>query len=251
MQHRSAFYLVAAVGVVLAAIGVSFRQGWVPPRLSPLPALDMSVAQPWFIDWRLAELRRDPALCSRVLKSPHISATPIIDSPLQDGCGWINGVRVELLGQVRIKFDKLTCESAAALAMWVEHEVQPAAQRIFGQPVTSIQHFGSYACRDIAGRASAYARRSEHASANAVDISGVTLADGRQITVVKGWNDAGLFARNDIGATARKEASDAAQFLRAIHQGACRYFRVALSPAFNAAHRNHFHLDRGPLQRCR
>jgi hypothetical protein len=90
-----------------------------------------------------------------------------------------------------------------------------------------------------ANHASLFARRSQHASANAVDISGFTLGDGRQITVAKGWNDAG------------SPAGDSAKFLRAIHQGACRYFRVALSPAFNSAHHDHFHLDRGPLQRCR
>jgi hypothetical protein len=251
VKHRPALYLALAVIGVLAGVGASFRHGWVPPRYSPLPALNLSVARPWFIDWRLAELRRDPALCARVLRPPHIVATSIADSPLQDGCGWTNGVRVASLGQVSIRLDKLTCETAAALAMWLEHEVQPAAQRVFGQPVTSIQHFGSYACRNIAGHASAPARRSEHALANAIDISGFTFADGRHITVIKGWNDAGLFARNDIGVTARKDAQDAAQFLRAVHQGACRYFRVALSPAFNSAHHDHFHLDRGPLQRCR
>ncbi|MGI9478102.1 MAG: extensin family protein, partial [Hyphomicrobiaceae bacterium] len=31
---------------------------------------------------------------------------------------------------------------------------------------------------------------------------------------------------------------------------ACHYFRVALSPAFNAAHRDHFHFDRGILWTC-
>ena len=226
--------MIVPIGL-LAAIGIYFRPGLVPPRFHPLQSLDLSVARPWFLDWRLAELRRDPELCSRVLQSPQISATLIADSLPQNGCGWVNGVRVASLGQVRIKFDKLTCESAAALAMWVEHEVQPAAQRLFRQPVASIQHLGSYSCRNIAGHIDLPARRSEHASANAVDISGFTLADGRQISVAKGWND----------------AEPKSQFLRAIHQGACRYFRVALSPDFNAAHRDHFHLDRGPLQRCR
>ena len=31
-----------------------------------------------------------------------------------------------------------------------------------------------------------------------------------------------------------------AEFLRAVHSGACHYFRVSLSPAFNAAHKDHF-----------
>jgi len=42
-----------------------------------------------------------------------------------------------------------------------------------------------------------------------------------------------------------------AEFLRLAHAGACNYFRVALGPEFNRAHRDHFHLDRGILSTCK
>jgi hypothetical protein len=42
-----------------------------------------------------------------------------------------------------------------------------------------------------------------------------------------------------------------ARFLHDIHERACRYFRVAIGPDFNAAHANHFHFDRGALTSCR
>ena len=42
-----------------------------------------------------------------------------------------------------------------------------------------------------------------------------------------------------------------ARFLRAAHGRACRYFRVAIGPEFNAAHWNHIHLDRGVFMGCR
>jgi hypothetical protein len=32
---------------------------------------------------------------------------------------------------------------------------------------------------------------------------------------------------------------------------ACKYFRVAIGPEFNAAHWNHLHLDRGVFERCK
>ena len=78
-------------------------------------------------------------------------------------------------------------------------------------------------------------RRSEHATANAIDISGFRLADGTRISVRRDWNGE------------RKKS----QFLRAVHQRACGYFRVALSPDFNRAHHDHFHFDRGFLWTCR
>ena len=68
-----------------------------------------------------------------------------------------------------------------------------------------------------------------------MDIGGFSLADGRQISVERSWRGSG------------KEA----EFLHAVHSRACRYFRVALGPDYNAAHSNHFHLDRGFLSRCK
>ena len=45
--------------LTLLAIGVAvlFRQGLVPSWLSPLPALDLASANPWLVDWRLAEIQ--------------------------------------------------------------------------------------------------------------------------------------------------------------------------------------------------
>ena len=226
--------MYAAVVLLLASVSLAFRQGLIPARFSPLPALDLAVARPWMADWRLAELRHEPELCRRVLKAPQIEAGPIADNPLKDGCGWTNSVRTTSVGNARLSLDKLTCETAAALALWMQHEVQPLAGQLLGQRVASVQHLGSYACRNIRGSTVWRHAKSEHATANAIDIRAFSLADGRQISVLKSWS-----------------AGDAdARFLHAAHQGACRYFRVALGPAYNAAHRDHFHLDRGLLKRC-
>jgi len=213
---------------------VWFRQGLVPAALNPLPALDLSQADPWLVDWRLAALKHDPQLCRRVLAQPQISAEPVPDNPPQQGCGWTNSVRLTSAGGVHAAFDKATCEAASALALWLTHDVQAIAQEIFGQRVVSIQSFGSYACRNIIGNPFWKDIRSEHATANALDISGFTLTGGRQISVLQHWKGTGPEAR----------------FLRAVHARACRYFHVVLGPDYNAAHHNHFHLDRGFLWRC-
>ncbi|WP_375288594.1 extensin family protein, partial [Sphingomonas sp.] len=97
--------------------------------------------------------------------------------------------------------------------------------RLLGTQVTAIRHFGSYSCRRLYGRdAGAF---SEHATADAVDIAGFVLADGRTISVVRDWQGNG----------------DAATFLRTVRNGACGVFATVLSPDYNAAHRDHLHLD--------
>jgi hypothetical protein len=218
---------------VAAAVGV-LRQGVIPGRFLPIPAIDLTVKRPWFVDWRLAELRRDPGLCRRVLKEPIIASVGVTDTPMKDGCGITNGVRITRIGGARVDVGRLTCEMAAATALWLTHEVQPAAQKHFGASVASVQHLGTYSCRNIAGSKWLGAWRSEHATANAIDISGFTLTNGKSITLIRDWKGSG---------------SESA-FLREIHSAACRYFRVAIGPEFNAAHRDHFHYDRGAIDRC-
>lgn len=91
----------------------------------------------------------------------------------------------------------------------------------------------TYTCRPIAGRRDR--RLSEHAFANAVDIRGFTLEDGRVVTVAQGW---------------RGRREDRA-FLRAVRDGACRHFQAVLSPDYNRAHRDHLHFDLGRDKMCR
>ena len=231
---RVLLFVVVATGTALATV-LAFRQGLVIPALNPLPPIDLARPAGWLIDWRLASVKHHPDLCALTLKAPYIEAQQIPDSPLKDGCGWTNGVRLAAAGGVRAGFDKVTCETAVALALWLEHEVQPTARQLFGQPVRSIQSYGSYACRNIIGTKLWGGVRSQHATANAVDIAGFTLADGRSISVRAHWRD-----ETEVG-----------RFLRTVHRRACPYFRVVIGPNYNAAHHNHFHLDRGPLSFCR
>src|SRR5262245_37426278 len=146
-----------ALALVLALVGtaLAFRQGLVPPLINPLPPIDLaqdfSRGSPWLVDWRLASIKRYPSMCARTLKAPHIEAQQVDDEPMEDGCGWINAVRLTSAGGVRAPFDKLTCETAVALALWFEHEVQSLATEILGQRVAAVRSFGSYACRNIVG----------------------------------------------------------------------------------------------------
>ncbi|MGQ0457333.1 MAG: extensin-like domain-containing protein [Hyphomicrobium sp.] len=228
----------AAVAAALTFGVVSYAaliHNLVPNRFNPLAPPDLAQSNAWFIDARIARLRHDRSGCGRALQPPIIGASAIADSPLQDGCGWKNAVRIAAFAGARMPIDALTCEMAAAMAMWVEHVVQPAALRRFNSRVASIQNFGGYACRNIIGSTLWGGFRSQHATANAIDLSAFTLADGRRISVKSDW----------------RESDAAGQFLREIHTGACRYFRAVLGPNYNEAHRDHFHFDRGFITSCR
>ena len=97
-----------------------------------------------------------------------------------------------------------------------------------GAEVVKIETFGTYSCRTRNSQPGA--RLSEHAFANAVDVSGFVLADGRRITVEQGW---------------RGPDDRVRRFLRQIHQGGCRRFAIGLSPDSDAYHYNHLHFDMG------
>jgi hypothetical protein len=113
--------------------------------------------------------------------------------------------------------------------------VQPLALAVFGSRVAALQDMGTYSCRNIVGNEPWAKMRRQHALANALDIGGFRLEDGRQISVAKDWKGKGPEAR----------------FLRAAHERACRYFRVAIGPDFNPAHANHLHYDRGIFKTCK
>lgn len=221
--------------ILLVAIAGGFWFGVIPQRWSPFSPISLEDRPSFFVDPRLSALRFDRDLCLAVLKEPHIDASPIPDRTTADNCGWTNAVKFTRVGGAHIGVEPLTCEMAAALTLWVEHEVQPLAREMYGQEVVRLGDMGTYDCRNIVGNPLWKGMRSQHAAANAIDISGFTFADGRTITLLRDW---------------KRKGKDSA-FLREVHQRACRYFRVALGPDFNAAHANHFHFDRGLMWTCR
>jgi len=236
MRRRGRFFLrILLVLLLLVTAFAAFWFGLVPQRYSPFAAISLDEPPTWFVDFRLAALRRDPELCRTVLREPHIAASPIPDSDMHNGCGWTNAVRISSVGGAELGVAQLTCEAAAALALWVEYEVQPLAVATFGSRVAGIEDMGTYSCRNIIGNRKWANMRSQHALANAIDIGGFHLADGRRISIAKHYKGTG----------------QEADFLHAVHERACSYFRVAIGPNFNPAHWNHLHLDRGIFTRCK
>jgi hypothetical protein len=240
-RRRPAPLFVAAM--LSVAIAAALWNGLIPHRFLPLPTLNIAEPGSWFLDFRIAALKSDVAQCQATLTSPLINARAMTDAPYDKGCGWRNAVRVSTAGGASVSIDKMSCDLAAAFAMWMAHEVQPAARQYLNSDVKSVQHMGVYACRNIVGSAALTAFRSQHARANAIDVASFNLADGRSISVARHWKG--------LTKDGAKDPDNSAKFLHAIHRAACRYFRVALGPNYNAAHSNHFHLDRGAFKSCR
>lgn len=220
--------LLCLIGTPLAV-----QQGWlqVPPRLNPWAPLDVRQPPNLLIGYKLLRLQRDPLMCRLALDSSVLRYTAVDDKPSDTGCALENSVRVQRAGVQFSSSFLATCKLAVAYALFEEHGLQPAAQRVFGQPVARVDHLGSFACRNIGSSQ----RRSQHATANALDIAGFRLKDGRRINVLKDWG----------------KDSDEGRFLREVRDAACDSFRVTLGPEYNAAHRDHLHLDMGMFSMCR
>lgn len=223
-------------GGVLAIAGgaVSVWRGWldVPPQWNPWAPLDIKAAPNWLTGYKLMRLRSDPELCTQALSSSDLRVSPQADSPGAK-CPLVGALRVQGGGVALSSSFIASCPLAVAYAMFEHHTLQPAAQSAYGQKIARVDHLGSFACRNVYNRESGALSR--HASADALDIAGFRLAGGRTISVLRDWP---------------KQNQDA-EFLRQVRDGACESFSVVLSPDYNAAHRNHFHVDVGRWSVCR
>jgi hypothetical protein len=130
------------------------------------------------------------------------------------------------IGPVAVKpAATLACPVVSALDQWMVSAVQPAAMRWFAQPVVAIRQISAYSCRGMNGNPRA--RISEHAFGNALDIAAFTLADGRTVTVKRGW----------------RGAPEEQGFLRDVQAAACQTFTTVLAPGSNRFHYDHMHVD--------
>lgn len=182
-----------------------------PPELSGEAALALKVQAP------------DDTACRSRLTSLGATFEPL--PPIVVGqCGTDRPLKLSSLkGGVAIEPPAtLVCGAAEALARWTT-EVQFAAERDLGQPLTSLS-VGSYECRGQ--NHDRDAKLSEHALANAVDVMGY-----------------GFSGRASIRVGATPAGTPETSFQAAAQAKACGFFRTVLGPGSDAAHANHLHLD--------
>jgi hypothetical protein len=203
---------------------------WAPPEDLPWKPLRLDQPVGLATPLKFARAAADPALCRAVLAEGRVA---FVEEPDRDlgGCATKNTVR--LRAGLAPAAPVVTCPVALGYAFWTRHVVEPAARAELGQSIARVEHYGTYACRNLYGRETG--RRSEHAFANAIDVAAFRTASGDRVSVVRD------FRRDDRRG----------RFLRRVRDGACPWFRAVLSPDYNAAHGDHFHLDRGPYGICR
>ena len=239
MRAAVLFFVIAtaiAVAVVEGAAYVALhRQDFAWTRLD----LDDPVGQA--TGPKLAALAQEPQRCRSLLADIGDADRPVPPRRAGADCGYDDGMRLLPESERSIGFAPrapvTSCPVAAGLALWERDVVQPAALKHLGRRVAAIDHAGSYSCRRLYGRSEG--AFSEHATANAFDVLGFRLSDGRTVSVLRDWPSDG---------------PDAA-FLRDVRDGGCRLFATVLSPDYNAAHADHLHLDQarrgGGWRMCR
>ncbi len=173
--------------------------------------------------------RPEDAACLTDLSSTGARFEALPDTYAAPGCNRLGTVQLAALAGDRSQFGvsnigPVQCRVASTFSEWARFGVDRAAREILGSPLARIETMGSYACRNVAGSS----RRSAHASAEAIDVSGFVLEDGRRITLTGDWNG---------GSAAERE------FLRVVHRSACKRFGTVLGPEYNRAHEDHFHLE--------
>ena len=211
---------VLALVMLMLMIGRPVREAEIAPTLLRAERIDAFAG--------------DVPACRAALDQAGFETIPLPDMREGPRCGYHEAVELTLSAHPYSGPVGGSCALAAALALWERDVVVPAAEAHLGQSVVRIELAGAvYSCRPIAGRSDR--RMSEHARANAADIGGFTLADGREIKVLGGW----------------RGRADERAFLRAVRDGACAHFQAVLSPDYNRAHRDHLHFDLGRDKMCR
>ncbi|MCH2163706.1 MAG: extensin family protein [Marinovum sp.] len=228
-------YIIALLIIALLALTVTaalrMEPSPLPPQWNVFEPLDVAAPVTPLTQWKLDWAIQDRAQCLAVLNGAAAFA-PMDD--LVEGPNCFISPRLELsgVGQSRLDPLEINCATALRLAMWERHGVQPASRELLGAEVSIIRHIGSYNCRPIRGSTR---RWSTHATADAIDISGFDLADGRRVRLIQDW----------VGDDAE------AMFLRRVRDTACRWFKTTLGPDYNTLHADHFHLQSRGWGTCR
>ncbi len=228
MRGAIRIFLVFTLLAVLIIEGAAWMQRH--RQDMPWAELDLTAPPGRFTAAKIADLGEDAPRCRALLAAAGNRSRPAPARRPSESCGYEDGTLLSLDIAPSPGGLVTSCPVAAALSVW-ERQVEADAQRLLGTGVRRFVHAGSYSCRRLYNRADG--PFSEHATADAVDILGFELADGRRLSVLRDWNG---------------RPQDAA-FLRAARDAACRVFSTVLSPDYNAAHRDHLHLDtanRGP-----
>ncbi|WP_338244640.1 extensin-like domain-containing protein [Aurantiacibacter hainanensis] len=219
-DRKLAFALV--VLALLLAVRVFLAEN---PQHNPWAPLDLRHERGWATQTKLAGLIGDSEHCRDVLDRSQVAFNGLSAT----GTGQCRRDDRLTLGDLPLvpNAPEMTCPVAAGLVLWLEKDVQPLAETMFGSRVERVEQLGTFSCRRMYGDADA--PWSEHATGNAIDISAFVLENGQRISVLADWDS----------------TDEEGRFLVAARDAACASFGTVLSPDYNAAHEDHLHFDQG------
>jgi hypothetical protein len=228
-------FFIVLIGAVIIVV-----RPWesLPPEWNPWEPLALQHSMTPVTRMKLSKLADAPNACLAVLATApekSVDYLALEDYTPVENCPLTNVVRVQSTG---VKFNSpftLTCPLLVRWLMFEQQTLQPLALQHLGSRVESVDHYGTFACRNVYNREQG--RRSQHATASAFDVATFRFENGAVANVLSDWN-------ND-------KMADSSAFLRDVHSSACEYFGTVLGPDYNAPHANHFHLDTSGFNLCR
>jgi hypothetical protein len=139
------------------------------------------------LPWQSPKVNAALAACAKLLDGVAIDYEQL--PPIKHGlCGAPAPILVKSIGKdpaVAIEPPAtINCPLAAGLAAWLKNKVQPAAASL-GTAVVKIHNAASYQCRNRYGGANS--KISEHAFADALDVSEFVFASGQRLAVLGHW----------------------------------------------------------------
>ena len=171
-----------------------------------------------------AEAARVARVRGSVCGNPQIQGEVLGRVEGSGACGIEDAVLVRSVDGVRLSTAAtIDCNTANALQNWVNDVAKPVLADT-GGGLAGLQIAGSYTCRPRNNQSGA--RLSEHGHGRAIDITGFSLQNGGDISVLNGWGSGSQGDR-----------------LRQLHRAACGIFGTVLGPEANRFHRDHFHFD--------
>jgi hypothetical protein len=225
--------MAALIAFLLAGLGWLWaNQDLFPPNSLPWKPVMLDAPPNWIAHWQMRALRDDRARCRAALDTAsQLRAVPLADRRIGDRCGFENVMRSAAMPVAFTPHVTATCALTAAL-YWYQRALQSIAETQLHSKLVGINQLGTSSCRNVNNEQDG--NRSEHATANAMDIAAFRLADGRVISVAR-----------DYG-----KPTPEGRFLDAAHDAACGVFDTVLGPRYNRLHTSHFHLDMGRYSIC-
>lgn len=183
-----------------------------PARAAVAP--EAGEAEPVEDIWSESEIASGLRKCLSLMAP--ISAEVTLEEPIRKGpCGSPAPLLLRSIGgSAKVKLNPaptMNCRLAARFSQWVETVLQPAAREVLGSRITRIVGASSYACRNIYNRAKG--PLSEHATGSAIDVGRFVTADGRTISVKRGWGptERDIVAAKEKAAEAKDDAAKKGQ----------------------------------------